>query len=100
MNKIYIFIIVLLLSVIGGGYYLYNKQKQDLIKLKLDAINSKILIIDTLGIKLDTLNPFIKITSEDIQRQKMYLDTLERQLKHNRSSEITIDSALKILKNL
>lgn len=101
MGKLYIFIIVLLLAAAGGGYYVYNKQKQELLKLKLESINSKILGIDTIGIlKLDTLNPAIKLTLEDIQRQRIYLDTLSSKIKRTKSGEIDIDSALQILKNL
>ncbi len=101
MGKLYIFIIVLLLTAAGGGYYVYNKQKQELLKLKLESINSKILGIDTIGIlKLDTLNPAIKLTIEDIQRQRIYLDTLSSKIKRTKSGEIDIDSALQILKNL
>lgn len=101
MGKLYIFIIVLLLTAAGGGYYVYNKQKQELLKLKLESINSKILGIDTIGIlKLDTLNPAIKLTLEDIQRQRIYLDTLSSKIKRTKSGEIDIDSALQILKNL
>lgn len=101
MGKLYIFIIVLLLAAAGGGYYVYNKQKQELLKLKLESINSKILGIDTIGIlKLDTLNPAIKLTLEDIQRQRIYLDTLSSKIKRTKTGEIDIDSALQILKNL
>ena len=100
MGKFYIFIIVLILAGVGYGYYVYDKQKQELFKLKLESINSKIMGIDTLNRELNTINPAIKLTLEDIQRQRIYLDTLSSQIKRTKTGEIDIDSALQILKNL
>lgn len=100
MSKLYIFIIVLILAGAGYGYYVYDKQKQELFRLKLESINSKILGIDTLNRGLDTINPAIKLTLEDIQRQRIYLDTLSSQIKRTKTGEIGVDSALQILRNL
>lgn len=100
MGKFYIFIIILVLAGVGYGYYVYDKQKQELFRYKLEAINSKIMGIDTMNNELNTINPAIKLTLEDIQRQKNYLDTLTKQINKSKTHDIDIDSALQILKNL
>lgn len=85
---------------VGYGYRIYDKQKQELFKLKLTAINNKIIGIDTLDNELSTINPAIKLTLEDIKNQQIYLDTLEARLKNTKKTSIGIDSALKILDGL
>lgn len=92
-------IIALLLIVIYGGYTIHQKNTE-ISNLKLAIVNNHLSQIDTLKPVIDSLNYKIVITLNDIKYQKIYLDSLQSKLKNAKQTEISIDSALKLLNNL
>lgn len=98
--KYYLFGIIALLLIILYGSYTIHQKNIEISNLKIAIINNNLVQVDTLSKSLDSVNRNITITLNDIEYQKIYLDSLQTRLKRSKQTEITVDSALKLLNNL